>query len=58
MAPKSKSKAFDNIEENQEENNDEFAIDQSQYETKNDEIVDADFEEIEYNNDTNDNNEE
>ena len=55
MAPKSKSKAFDNIEENQEENNDEFAIDQSQYETKNDEIVDADFEEIEEstNDDTN-----
>lgn len=64
MAPKSKSKAMTNFDDNQEENNDttdnndEYAIDESQYENKNDEIVDADFEEIDENKDTNDNNEE
>lgn len=61
MAPKSKSKAqsVETIEEqtNQVENNDDYEIDESQYTVKNDEVVDAEFEEIDENN-NNDNNEE
>ena len=62
MAPKSKSKALDVIEEEPVENTEETTLTEPEEEDiftpKEAEIVDADFEEIEDNNDTNDNDNE